>query len=217
MSYEAALGRVGEAASRVGRDASEIVVVAVSKSRSPAEILTLYDKGHRDFGENRAQELVDKAGELPRDIRWHFVGTLQSRKARTVRPIVTLLHSMDRESLGSAWLKGHGLPPPALLQVNIGREPQKSGIAPEDVGGALRWISKLGLKANGLMTIPPIPETPESSRPHFAFLRDLQQQHVSGHPSLKALSMGMSDDFEVAIEERASIIRVGRAIFDQRN
>ena len=217
MSYEAVLGRVGEAASHVGRDASEIVVVAVSKSRSPAEILALYDKGHRDFGENRAQELVDKAGELPGDIRWHFVGTLQSRKARTVRPLVTLLHSMDRESLGSAWLKGHGLPPPVLLQVNIGREPQKSGIAPEDVSEALRWISKLGLEANGLMTIPPIPETPQSSRPHFAFLSDLQQQHVSEHPSLQALSMGMSDDFEVAIEERASIIRVGRAIFDQRN
>ena len=217
MSYDAVLRRVGEAANRAGKDITEIVVVAVSKSRTPAEILALYELGHRDFGENRAQELVDKAGELPGDIRWHFVGSLQSRKARIVRPVVALLHSMDRASLGSAWLKGHGIPPPALLQVNIGHESQKSGIAPEDMGQALDWMSNLGLEANGLMAIPPVPETPENSRQHFARLRNLRERFVHQHPSLKELSMGMSDDFEVAIEERASIIRVGRAIFDKRN
>ena len=217
MSYQEVVHHVGEAANRVGRDAAEIVVVAVSKSRTPAEIRDLYALGHRDFGENRAQELVEKASELPADIRWHFVGALQSKKARIVRSIVTLLHSMDRESLASAWLKGQGLPPPGLLQVNIAHEPQKSGIAPEDVGETLDWLTHLGLEASGLMAIPPIPETSEHSRQHFLALGELQERHVGQHPSLKELSMGMSDDFEVAIEERASIIRVGRAIFDQRN
>ena len=114
--------------SESGRDPSSITLVAVSKAKSVADIEAVYELGHRDFGENRAQEMAEKAARLPDDIRWHFVGGLQTNKARLIRPITHLLHSMDRESLAGAWAKGGGLPPPVLFQVNTGHEPQKSGV-----------------------------------------------------------------------------------------
>jgi pyridoxal phosphate enzyme (YggS family) len=178
--------------------------------------MEVYGAGHRDFGENRAQELAAKAPELPGDIRWHFVGSLQSNKARLVRGTTFLLHSMDRRSLGSAWMKGPGMPPPVLVQVNTGDEAQKSGISPDEVPATLQWTARLGLDVRGLMAIPPIPDDPEDSRPHFRLLRQLRDEAAIEHPSVTLLSMGMTDDFEVAIEEGASLIRVGRAIFGQR-
>jgi pyridoxal phosphate enzyme (YggS family) len=217
MGYLAVVSRIAEACDRVGRDPAEITLVAVSKTKSVAEILDVYDRGHRDFGENRAAELAEKAPRLPTDITWHFVGALQSRKARTVRPITSLLHSMDRRSLASAWLKGQGHAPPVLMQVNVGEEEQKSGVAPEDVPEALDWMAAMGLDVRGLMAIPPIPSEPEDSRPYFRQLREIRDRVSIEHPSTAELSMGMTDDFEVAIEEGASIIRVGRAIFGPRN
>jgi len=191
-------------------------VVAVSKTMTVDEVLAVYEQGHRDFGENRADELAHKAAALPGDIRWHFVGALQSNKVRMVRGLVDLLHSMDRRSLGKAWMKGHGLPPPVLAQVNIGREAQKSGVEPGDVPAALEWMETLGLEVRGLMAIPPVPDRPEDSREHFARLREIRDEVAPSHPSVVELSMGMTDDFEVAIAEGASIIRVGRAIFGPR-
>jgi pyridoxal phosphate enzyme (YggS family) len=217
MSYVSVMARVAEAAARVGRHPREVTVVAVSKTMAVKDVMAVYEQGHRDFGENRAQELVEKASRLPGDIRWHFVGALQSNKARNVRGVVDLLHSMDRRSLGSVWMKGRGLPPPVLAQVNVGDESQKSGVAPGDVVDALAWMSSMGLDVRGLMTIPPIPERPEDSRPHFSRLREIRDNVAAIHPSVVELSMGMTDDFEVAIEEGASIIRVGRAIFGPRN
>ncbi|MGD2102260.1 MAG: YggS family pyridoxal phosphate-dependent enzyme [Acidimicrobiia bacterium] len=217
MSYESVLERVADAASVAGRETSEITLVAVSKTKSVEEIQNVYDLGHRDFGENRANELVEKAPNLPSDIRWHFVGALQSRKARLVRPIAHLLHSMDRESLAGAWMKGLGEAPPVLLQVNVGEEQQKSGVSPGDVDEMLDTLVGLGLDVRGLMAIPPIPSRPEDSRPHFERLRHLRDQSAARHPSVVELSMGMTDDFEVAVAEGASIIRVGRAIFGPRN
>lgn len=216
MRYHEVMGRVEEAARRVGRSAEEVTVVAVSKTKTPEEVMGVYEQGHRDFGENRAQELAEKAPLLPGDIRWHFVGALQSKKARTVRPIAHLLHSIDRRSLAEAWLKGMGHPPPVLLQVNVGEEPQKSGVDPGEVPETLAWMTALGLKVKGLMALPPLPEEPEESRPHFRLLRSLRDAAAEEHPDVVELSMGMSDDFEVAIEEGASIIRVGRAIFGPR-
>ncbi len=209
-------GRVEAAAKRSNRGADEVIVVAVSKTFSPAEILSVYEQGHRDFGENRAQEMADKAGRLPPDIRWHFVGALQSNKAKFIRSRTHLLHSMDRRSLANAWLKGPGLPPPVLLQVNVGEEPQKSGVPPADVIETVHWMISIGLDVRGLMSIPPIPDDAEESRPHFAALRRLRDEVAVESPSVTQLSMGMTDDFEVAIEEGASIIRVGRAIFGPR-
>jgi len=217
MSYESVMERVVAAAGRVGRAPADVTVVAVSKTMSVAEIHDVYLRGHRDFGENRAQELADKAPELPTDIRWHFVGALQSRKAREMRPIAHLLHSMDRKSLGVAWMKGRGHAPPVLAQVNVGDEGQKSGVSAGDLPEALEWMLGMGLDVRGLMAIPPLPEHPEDSRPHFRALRHLRDRLVVQHPSLRELSMGMTDDFEVAIEEGASIIRIGRAIFGPRN
>jgi hypothetical protein len=216
MSYQDVLDRTASAARLAGRDPSSITVVAVSKSKPVSAIEGLYELGHRDFGENRAQEMSEKAGQLPADIRWHFVGALQSNKARLVRPITYLLHSMDRESLATAWIKGNGLPPPVLVEVNTGREPQKSGVLPEDAVILIDRLTALGLVVRGLMAIPPMADDPEQQRPHFEALRRLRDGMASDHPGLVELSMGMTDDFEVAVEEGASMIRVGRAIFGAR-
>ncbi len=216
MSYEDVLSRMANAAERSGRDVASIKLVAVSKAKSIADIEVVYSLGHRDFGENRAQEMVEKAARLPEDIRWHFVGGLQTNKARSIRPITHLLHSMDRESLAAAWAKGSGLPPPVLLQVNTGHEEQKSGADPERAGQVLDQVTGLGIEVLGLMAIPPYSDDPEQQRPHFAMLRELRDRLAIGQPSLVELSMGMTDDFEVAIEEGSTVIRVGRAIFGER-
>jgi PLP dependent protein len=216
MSYQEVMERVAAAARRADRQVGDVTVVAVSKTMTPEDIMGVYEQGHRDFGENRAGELADKAPSLPEDIRWHFVGALQSNKTRLVRGIVQLLHSMDRPSLGKAWMKGHGLPPPVLAQVNVGDESQKSGVGFDRVPEAVEWMVEMGLDVRGLMAIPPLPERPEDSRPYFQTLRELRNRVAATHPSVDELSMGMTDDFEVAIEEGASIIRVGRAIFGPR-
>jgi pyridoxal phosphate enzyme (YggS family) len=216
MSYDSVLERMSAAADRAGRDVSTIELVAISKAKSLSEIEMVYDLGHRAFGENRAQEMAEKATRLPLDIKWHFVGALQTNKARLIRPITHLLHSMDRESLGAAWAKGSGMPPPVLLQVNTGEESQKSGTSPTEAARVLDQVAGLGIEVRGLMAIPPVTENPENQRPHFALLRDLRDRLSVGHPSLTELSMGMSDDFEVAIEEGSTVIRVGRAIFGER-
>ena len=216
MSYQEVLERMAAAAERAGREPSAITLVAVSKSKPVSAIQALYDIGHRDFGENRAQEMTAKAVQLPGDIRWHFIGGLQTNKTRLVRPITHLLHSMDREALAAAWAKGSGLPPPVLIQVNTGREPQKSGALPEDVAALVYRVIELGLEVRGLMSIPPLTEDPEAQRPHFVALRRIRDELMPTHPTLTELSMGMTDDYETAIEEGASMIRVGRAIFGAR-
>jgi hypothetical protein len=216
MSYAEVMERVAAAAEAAGRSVGEITVVAVSKTFDPEDITAIYEQGHRDFGENRASELADKAAALPDDIRWHYVGALQSNKARSVRGVVHLLHSMDRRSLGKAWMKGRGPAPPVLAQVNVGEEPQKSGVEPAELPEALQWMESLGLDVRGLMAIPPIPERPEDSRRYFVTMREIRDEIAGDHPGVVEISMGMTDDFEIAIAEGASIIRVGRAIFGPR-
>lgn len=213
MTVDAIRARVAAACERAGRDPAEVQVVAVSKGRSDQEILSLYRAGQRAFGENRAVELEEKAHRLPDDIEWHFVGHLQSRKARAVRPIAAYLHSLDRDSLALAWLKGAGSPPPCYLQVNVGREPQKSGVEPETVVEAARRWAGLGVPLVGLMAILPIVDHPEQARPHFQEMARLRRLAVAAVPSVTGLSMGMTDDFEVAIAEGATVVRIGRAIF----
>ncbi len=209
--------RVALAAVRSGRRPEEVVVVAVGKTFSPEILMTVYDAGHRDFGENRAQELSTKASVLPADVRWHFVGPLQRNKVRLVRPAVALLHSMDRVALGEAWLKGPGTPPPVLVEVNIGEEPQKSGVSPDRASEVIGRLVELGVDVRGLMTIPPRVETPGAARPYFRRMAALREALRFEFPQIDELSMGMSDDFEVAIEEGATLVRVGQAIFGPRN
>lgn len=213
MSLRTVEDRIAEACVRAGRERSEVTLVAVTKGQSVETIRGLYDQGHRDFGENRAQELRDKVGELPADIRWHFVGPLQTNKVRVVRPAVVVLHSMDREALAVAWLKGQGQPPPVYLQVNVGAEEQKSGVSRAEAPRFCARLVSLGIEVIGLMAIPPLADDPETARPHFSSLRELRDEIVVEHPSVVGLSMGMTDDFEVAISEGATSIRVGRAIF----
>lgn len=213
MSLPEVEQRVMDACARAGRDRAEVALVAVSKGHSTDVIRRLYDAGHRDFGENRAQELRDKVDELAGDIRWHFVGPLQSNKVRIVRPAATVLHSMDRDSLAHAWLKGPGHPPPVYLQVNIGEEDQKSGVEPQNTAEFCDRLVSIGISVIGLMAIPPLADDAEDSRKHFARLREIRDAIAVDHPTVTGLSMGMTDDFEVAIAEGATAIRVGRAIF----
>ena len=203
-------GRMAEACARAGRDPDEVQLVAVSKGRSLEEIAALMDEGQIDFGENRAQDLRDKVAEGPAGVRWHFVGPLQTNKVRMVRPAVSVLHSMDRPDLATAWLKGPGAPPPVHLQVNIGDEDQKSGVVAADAGAFCDQLASLGIRVIGVMAIPPLGDDP---RPHFSRLRSIRDRLAADHTSVTGLSMGMTDDFEVAIEEGATVIRVGRAIF----
>lgn len=213
MSLADVEARIQAACARVGRDRSEVELVAVTKGHSPDEIRHLYEQGQRDFGENRAQELGEKTEALPGDIRWHFIGPLQSNKVRIVRPAVVALHSMDRPSLATAWLKGPGDPPPVYLQVNIGSEDQKSGVEPDEAAAFCARLLDLGHRVLGLMAIPPLADDPEEVRPFFRAMGVLRDRIAADHPSVVGLSMGMTDDFEVAIEEGATSIRVGRAIF----
>jgi pyridoxal phosphate enzyme (YggS family) len=198
--------RIAAAAAAAGRSPNEVTLVVVSKGRSLDQIREVYAAGHRDFGENRAQELVEKAPHLPDDIRWHFVGPLQRNKAKKV--LGALLHSLDREPLARTWVGS-----PALVQVNIGEEPQKHGVAPD---AALEFVDLcvgIGVEVRGLMAIPPRVAFPEQARPFFGTLRRLRDDARRRHPQVRELSMGMTDDFEIAVAEGATMVRIGRAIF----
>lgn len=217
MSVAARLGevvrRVDEAARRSGRDRDDVKIVAIGKGRPPAVLEEAIAAGHRVFGENRGQELASKAGRLPSNLEWHFVGPLQTNKVRTVRPLVSLLHSFDRDRLVRPWLRGEDRPPPTLLQVNIGQEPQKSGVDPRLVVETFERWESAGVPLTGVMAIPPMGAKPEDSRPYFVRMREIRDELSARLERPMALSMGMTDDFEVAIEEGSTIVRIGRAIF----
>ncbi len=205
--------RVAAAAARAGRDPAGITIVAVSKEASRPALEAVYAAGVRDFGENRASGLIDHAAWVPDDARWHFIGRLQGNKVRLVLPLVRLLHSLDRLELAAYWA-GPGLPaPPVLVQVNVAADPAKAGSGIAEAPTLVAAAEAAGLVVRGLMTIAPAADDPEAGRPHFAALRSLRDRLQVAHPTLIELSMGMSDDFEVAVEEGATILRVGRAIF----
>lgn len=213
-AYGAVLDRVAAAAARVGRSPDEVTVVAVSKGRTVEEIAALHDAGHRHFGENRAAELAAKAPRLPGDIAWHFVGAVQRRKLPVVRALAALVHSFDRVALVAPW--GGAEAPPVLVQVNLAAEPQKHGVATGEAAALVEAAEAAGIRCRGLMVMPPIAAHAEESRVWFRRLADLGRSLAERHPALVELSMGMSDDFEVAVEEGATLIRVGRAIFGER-
>ena len=201
------------AVERVGRAPDDVTLVAVSKGRSIDQIRLAYQSGQRDFGENRASELAEKAPQLPPDIRWHFIGSLQTRQAKLAMPHTYLLHSLDRRRLINTWARGES-PPPALLQVNIAAEEQKHGARVDEVPQLLEEVRSVGLRCVGLMAIPPLVVDGEDNRRWFRQLAELRLALVEVFPELTHLSMGMTDDYEVAIEEGATLIRVGRTIFD---
>lgn len=207
--------RIDRAAVSAGRDPGEIVLVAVAKGRTDEEVMAAYEAGHRDFGENRDHELLAHAAAVPSDARWHFIGTLQRRKVGAVVAHARLLHTLDRDSLIVALGRGEA-PPPVLIEVNLAEEPQKHGYPVADVAAARTSAEQAGLEVRGLMAIPPMPDEPEDSRPWFEQLRSLRDQLWRGRPEPGELSMGMTEDFEVAVACGATLVRVGRAIFGER-
>jgi pyridoxal phosphate enzyme (YggS family) len=208
--------RVAAAAERSGRDPDDITLVAVSKGRPIADIIAAYEAGQRDFGENRAQDLERRIGQVPDDVVWHFVGSVQRRKVKLIAPTVSLLHSLDRPALIAAWGNLDD-PPPALLQVNVALEPQKHGFVPAAAESAAATAVDAGIPLVGVMTIPPLAVLPDDSRRWFEELRRIRDLLREQFPQVRELSMGMTDDFEVAVECGATIVRVGRAIFEPMN
>ncbi len=242
QSIEQVRNRVQEACQRSGRSPEEVKLIAVSKKQSIESIRAAYSLGLHDFGENYAQELRDKSSVLsenlglkdelsaPRfsealSIKWHFLGPLQRNKVRYVVGTACLIHSVDRLSLLEAITeqvrkKNHS-PQECLIEVNLGEESQKSGCSLQALPGLLDTFAHFGgdVRCLGLMCIPPMHTKAESSRPYFRVLRELlrkEQAIPRPYVNLRELSMGMSLDYEVAIEEGATMIRVGTALFGKR-
>ncbi|MFT3773483.1 MAG: YggS family pyridoxal phosphate-dependent enzyme [Minicystis sp.] len=212
--------KIEEAAAKAGRPGG-VRLLAVSKYKSPEAIRAAYAAGQREFGENYAQELAQKAEAL-RDldgIVWHFIGRLQRNKAKQVAPIARAVHTVDRGDLAVELGKraaAANVKLRVLVEVNVAGEASKGGCAPAEVGEVLATIRATpSLEAVGLMTIPPDTEDPNDARPFFAALRKLRDDH-GGASALPELSMGMTHDFAVAIEEGSTIVRVGTAIFGAR-
>jgi hypothetical protein len=214
--------RIAAAATRVGRNPGEIRLIAVSKTVEPARLREAFAAGVRAFAENRAQELMPKSAALADlAIEWHFVGHLQSNKARPVMEVATLIHSVDQLDLARRMdvLATPEAPQRILVQVNTSAEETKSGVAPEALGALLDGIARLpGLVVEGLMTIGPLTDDRSRIRAAFRSLREARDRGRAAHPELPLahLSMGMSDDYEIAIEEGATLIRIGSALFGSR-
>lgn len=205
------LERIRTATIVSGRSESAVTLVAVSKGRPDSSVLDVYRQGHRVFGENRQQGLASRIeANLPADILWHFIGPLQGRKARYVSEHVALLHSFDRLDLIKRWDHSNT---PVLLQFNMAGEQQKGGFAPSDADRALDDVLAAGITVRGVMAIPPVVDDPNDVRRWFAGLKSIFEKFRNVSSAIDTLSMGMSNDYEVAIEEGATTVRVGTAIF----
>jgi len=194
------------AARRAGRDPESVELLAAVKYVEADDLGALAEAGITLLGENRAQQLEQKRAAHGDRFRWHFIGQLQSRKVRQIVPLVELIHSVASDS-ALRQLERHAAPDTeVLLEVNVAGEEGKAGIAPDELGG---FIARCPVRVSGLMTMPPFAPDPEASRPHFAALRELAGTHGLHH-----LSMGTSQDYAVAVEEGATIVRIGSVLFD---
>jgi len=214
--------RIAEACLRAGRKEEEVTLVTVTKTFGSDAIREAVRAGCRDFGENFVQELVRKRGELGgEDIRWHFIGHLQSNKVRHIIEWIHLIHSVDSLNLGNEISKRAGQAGRTveiLVEVNSTAEKSKFGVPPEEAAGLIGRLQELAhIKVAGLMTIGPLAPDPEQSREAFRTMRQLREALKTGGIALAHLSMGMTNDFEVAIEEGATMIRLGTAIFGDRS
>jgi len=195
---------IDAAARRAGRDPAGVELLTAVKYVDVDDLDALLAAGLTLFGENRAQQLEAKHAAHP-EARWHFIGQLQSRKIKTILPLVELVHSVASDS-ALAQLERHGTPETEILvEVNVAGEEEKAGIAPEDLA---EFLARAPVRVAGLMGMPPFAEDPEASRPHFAALRELASEHGLHH-----LSMGTSQDYVVAVEEGATIVRLGSVLF----
>ncbi len=216
--------RICSACERCGRSPETVELVAVSKTRPASDILAAFRAGQVIFGENYVQELTAKVAQLHEPLHWHFIGHLQSNKVRQIAGQVSLIHSVDRLSLAQEISRQWGrlgIVCNLLVQVNVSGEASKSGTTAVEALELIRAIAVLPhVQVQGLMTMPPFFDDPEETRPFFCELRQLADR-ISGENiagvSMERLSMGMSGDFEVAIEEGATLVRVGTAIFGERS
>jgi pyridoxal phosphate enzyme (YggS family) len=199
-------GRIQKNLARVREELPDgVQVLAAVKYVPLEELATLAEAGIELVGENRAQDLAAKADAYPDVFRWHFIGQLQSRKVKTIVPHVELIHSVASDS-ALRQLEKHGTPDTeVLVEVNTAGEEGKAGIAPDELGA---FIERCPVRVVGLMTMPPFTEDPEASRPHFAALREVAAEH-----GLRELSMGTSQDYRVAAEEGATIVRLGTSLY----
>ena len=215
--------RICAACARAGRDRSDVTLIAVSKTKPVPMLQSVYDEGIREFGENKPQEIKDKYPQLPEDILWHMFGHLLRNKINYNIDKVCLIHSVDSVSLAEAISQEaakRNLVMPVLVEVNVAKEDTKFGIMPEETEDFIRSISTLpNIRVEGLMTIAPFTEDAEENRVHFAALKklfvDIKDKNID-NVNMCSLSMGMTGDYEVAIEEGATMVRVGTGIFGER-
>ena len=215
--------RIEAACRRAGRNPREVTLIAVSKTKPAQMVQEAYEAGARDFGENKVQEILEKKPALPQDIRWHMIGHLQRNKVHQVLGQAVLIHSVDSLRLAhqiQMEAEKKGLEADILLEVNVAKEESKFGFFLEDAEEAIRQIAKLSrVHIKGLMTIAPFVENPEENRGIFQklyqFSVDIAAKNID-NVTMDVLSMGMSNDFEVAIEEGATMVRVGTSIFGAR-
>jgi pyridoxal phosphate enzyme (YggS family) len=220
-NLESVRGQIAEAAKKSGRSLNDIELVAISKTHEAEKVRAALDAGQQLFGESRVQEARAKIPLLPSSARWHFVGRLQKNKIRHALPLFELFHSVDSLELAQQMNRiadEAGSRPRILLEVNVAGEGSKIGFAPDVLRAELEALLELPrLTIEGLMTIPPFAPEAEASRRYFVALRELRDQFaVQLQVPLPRLSMGMSGDFLVAIEEGATLVRVGTAIFGKR-
>jgi pyridoxal phosphate enzyme (YggS family) len=221
-NLERVKSRIADAAKKSGRSLNEIELVAISKTHDAEKVRAAHAAGQSLFGESRVQEARAKIPELPSSLRWHFVGHLQKNKIRHALPLFELFHGIDSLDLArdlNRVAEEEGMHPRILLEVNVAGEGSKFGFKPESVRQEMEQLLSLGrLSIEGLMTIPPLAEEAENSRRHFVRLRELRDQLQQEFAvQLPQLSMGMTNDYAVAIEEGATLVRVGTAIFGERS
>ena len=204
-NLEAVQAEIAAAAQRAGRDPTGVEIVAAVKYVAAEDLGALADAGLRVLGENRAQELVAKAERWPDRFSWDFIGHLQSRKVKQILPYVRLIHSVASDS-AMRQLAQHGGPDTeVLVEVNLSEEASKSGVAPDELDA---FLDRAPVRVTGLMTMPPLADDPQDSRPYFARLRELAHER-----GLERLSMGTTQDFPIAVEEGATLVRIGTRLY----
>jgi PLP dependent protein len=214
--------RIAQAVTNAGRTAGDIELVAITKTHPAEKVREAIEAGQTLFGESRVQEARAKIPELPSNVRWHFVGHLQKNKIRHALPLFELFHSVDSLALAQEMNRiaaDEGMHPRVLLGVNVAGEGSKFGFAPERLRAEIESLLALQrLSILGLMTIPPLADKAEPSRRYFVQLRELRDRlQMEFHVDLPQLSMGMTQDFPIAVEEGATLVRVGTAIFGERS
>ncbi len=213
--------RVDASARKTGRNRSDITIVAVSKTVDAYTVGQAVEAGIRDFGENHVQEYLKKREVLKDSLNWHIIGPLQRNKVKYILNGICLLHSLDRLSLAQeieAQCEKNGTELSALVQLNIAKEPTKSGVFEEDLERFLEDVSVMRrIRIKGLMAIPPAAFDADDNRPYFEKMRLLFDRYKNVYSDFEYLSMGMSDDFEAAIEEGSNVVRIGTAVFGARS